>query len=71
MHQKINVGTKVYVLLDGLKLLRTINYSNNNIFEWRFGWAYTKDIQINPDTKSKVKYIINNLTKFYEQKKHN
>jgi hypothetical protein len=60
MHQKINVGTKVYVLLDGLKLLRTINYSSDNILEWKWGWAHTKDIKINPDTKSKVKYIINN-----------
>jgi len=58
--EKIKVGTKVYVLLDALKLLRTINYSSNDIFEWRFGWAYTKDIKINPDPKSKVKYIIKN-----------
>jgi hypothetical protein len=57
---KIKLGTKVYVLLDGLKLLRTINYSSDKILEWKWGWAYTKDIKINPDTKSKVKYIINN-----------
>jgi hypothetical protein len=58
--EKIKVGTKVYVLLDGLKLLRTINYSSNKILEWKWGWAYIKDIKINPDSKSKVKYIINN-----------
>jgi hypothetical protein len=60
MHQKIKIGTKIYVLLDGLKLLRTINYSSDKILEWRWGWAYTKDIKINPDPKSKVKYIIKN-----------
>ena len=57
---KIKVGTKIYVLLNGLKLLRTINYSSNEIFEWKWGWAFVNDLKINPDTKSKVKYIINN-----------
>ena len=58
--EKIKVGTKIYVLLNGLKLLRTINYSSNEIFEWKWGWAFVNDLKINPDTKSKVKYIINN-----------
>lgn len=58
--ENIKVGTKIYVLLNGLKLLRTINYSSNEIFEWKWGWANKKDLKLNPDQKSKVKYIINN-----------
>lgn len=58
--QKIKIGTKIYVLLNGLKLLRTINYSNNEILEWKWGWAYINDLKFNPDKKSKIKYIINN-----------
>ena len=54
-------GEKIYVLLDGLKLLRTINYSSNNIFEWKWGWAFINDIKPNFDKKSKIKYIVNQI----------
>jgi hypothetical protein len=57
---QLPVGTKIYVLLDGLKLLRTINYSSSTIFEWKWGWDFIYNIKPNPNKKSKIKYILNN-----------
>ena len=60
MNEKIKIGTKIYVFVHGIKLLRTINYISNNIFEWKHGWAYINDIKSNTNKKSKIKYTINN-----------
>jgi hypothetical protein len=60
MKYHIEVGDKIYVEIDGQISLKTINYVSVQIFEWKYGWAFIDDIKLNPNKKSKVKYIINN-----------
>lgn len=55
----MKVGEKIYVIDWVGKFLRTITYVGQNKIEWKFGYAMKNQIQINPDKKSKVKYIIN------------
>lgn len=56
--QDIQVGDRLYVINQHGKFLRTIGWVGDNMFEWKWGWADRMQVVINPDIKSKVKYII-------------
>jgi hypothetical protein len=52
-------GDKIYIIDFYGKYLRTINYVGENKIEWKYGYAMKDKIEVNPDKKSKVKYIVN------------
>jgi hypothetical protein len=52
------LGDYFYLITDGKKYLRKINYLGGRLFEWNCGWAHVADMVSNTDTKSKVKYIL-------------
>jgi hypothetical protein len=54
----IKVGDRLYVINDRGKFLRTIGWVGENMFEWKWGWADRMQVDINPDTKSRVKYMV-------------
>jgi hypothetical protein len=55
----MKVGDKIYIINYAGKFLRTITYVGEDMVEWKWGYAIGNQIQINPDKKSKVKYIAN------------
>ena len=55
----MNIGDKIYKIDCNGKYLRTINYVGESKVEWKHGYAMKSQIEINPNKKSKVKYIIN------------
>jgi hypothetical protein len=54
----MNVGDKLYKIDCNGRYLRTITYVGENKVEWRHGYATKVQIQLNPNKRSKVKYII-------------
>ena len=65
----MKVGDKIYKIDSAGKFLRTITHVGKNKIEWDCGYAMKNQIQINPDKKSKVKYIVNYDLKFKESNK--
>lgn len=54
----IQVGDRLYVHNGFGKFLRTIGWVGENKFEWKWGWASRDEVILNPDTGSRVKYIV-------------
>jgi hypothetical protein len=55
---KPKLGDSFYLITGGKKYRREITYLSADIFEWDCGWARVADMVINTDTKSKVKYVL-------------
>jgi hypothetical protein len=53
----MKVKDKIYIVNNYGTFLRSINYVGENHFEWKWGYAPIKDVTLNPNKKSKVKYI--------------
>lgn len=51
-------GDYFYLITGGKKYLRKITYISEKIFEWDCGWSRLADVVINTNTKSKVKYVL-------------
>lgn len=58
MIQDIKVGDKIYVITERGKFLRTIGWVGNTKVEWKWGWANIQQLELNPDKKSRVKFIV-------------
>jgi hypothetical protein len=58
MRLDIKVGDRLYVVNQYGKFLRTIGWVGEHKVEWKWGWTDRMQVVINPDIKSKVKYII-------------
>jgi hypothetical protein len=46
-----------YILVDGNR--RKVNYiADTGVFEWNFGWADINQLETNPNTKSKILFML-------------
>lgn len=54
----IQVGERIYVINQYGKYLRTIGWVGRNKVEWKWGWTNVEQIIQNPDTSSRVKYVV-------------
>ena len=54
----IKVGDRIYVVNQYGRFLRTIGWVGKDKVEWKWGWADRMQVDINPDTKSRVKYVV-------------
>lgn len=54
----LKLGEFIYVINDYGKFLRKIKWLNTYHFEWNCGWANIDQLELNTDTKSKVKFIL-------------
>ena len=54
---KPKLGEYFYIIKDGKKYLRKIQWIGVNLFEWNYGWGYIGDLVLN-NQKSKVKFIL-------------
>ena len=49
-----------YILVDGNR--RKVNYiADTGVFEWNFGWANINQLETNPNTKSKVLFMLKTM----------
>lgn len=55
----IKIGDKIYKIDWYGEYLRTITYIGKDTIEWKYGYAFKNKVKINPNKKSKVKYIVN------------
>lgn len=60
---KPKVNDYFYLITPNGKYLRRIRVINGPFFEWLWGWAECKKLTQNPDTKSKVKFILDQSEK--------
>lgn len=55
----LKINTRIYVINNYGKFLRKIKHLQNGCFEYNCGYARIDQIETNPDSKSKVKFIVN------------
>jgi hypothetical protein len=51
----------IYVVNEYGKFLRKVTWKGQYNFEWKSGWAPINKLSSNPDKKSKIKFILNQL----------
>ena len=54
-------GDLFYLQNEHGRVLRKISWVGENNFEWAHGWCPIEHLELNPNTKSKVKFIINQI----------
>jgi len=59
--QGINKGDLFYLQNKHGKVLRKITWLGETNFEWANGWCSIGQLELNPNKKSKVKFIINQI----------
>lgn len=57
----MEINDYIYVVNEYGKFLRKIVWKGKNKFEWNSGWANVSQLSSNPDKKSKIKFILNQL----------
>lgn len=55
---QINLGDFIYHVTEYGKFRRKINWLGEHFIEWSGGYCSVDEIQVNQDTKSKVKFIV-------------